>query len=75
MREYSIAVDRGSFDLQQWRLGIESPFEGGFSLRAEASQFSVRGFRLHSEAERSFGNVRLGWEGEGADHILSCSTA
>jgi iron complex outermembrane receptor protein len=55
--------DVGSHGLAQWRVGVEAPFEGGFSLRARASRFEVDGFRPQSSAERQLGNVRLGWEG------------
>jgi iron complex outermembrane recepter protein len=62
-RRYSIDGDLGSNGLQQWRLGIEAPFEGGFSIRANVSGFEVDGFRPQSSAERTLANVRLGWDG------------
>jgi iron complex outermembrane receptor protein len=62
-RGVSIALDGGSDGLHQWRLGVESPFEGGFSVRAQVSKFEIDGFRPQSRAERTLGNVRLGWDG------------
>ena len=59
----SVALDAGSDGLQQWRLGVEAPFDGGFSLRAQVSDFRIDGFRPQSGAQRSLGNVRLGWDG------------
>ena len=62
-RSVSIGLDAGSDGLRQWRLGVEAPFDGGFSLRAQVSKFEIEGFRPQSSAERSLGNVRLGWDG------------
>ncbi len=63
-RSIRLALDRGSDGLQQWRLGLEAPLGGGFSLRAQVSKFDIDGFRPQSAAERTLGNVRLGWDGE-----------
>lgn len=63
-RRAEIAGDVGSFGLWQARATVESPFDGGFSLRASVSHFSIDGFRPQSSAERTLGNVRLGWNGE-----------
>ncbi|MEO5732186.1 MAG: TonB-dependent receptor [Rubrivivax sp.] len=63
-RSVTLGLDRGSSGLQQWRLGLESPLGGGFSLRAQVSRFEIDGFRPQSAAERTLGNVRLGWDGE-----------
>lgn len=63
-RALLLGLDAGSDGLQQWRIGIEAPFEGGFSLRAQVSKFETDGFRPQSSAERRLGNVRLGWDGE-----------
>ena len=63
-RRYELAGDVGSFGLWQARATVEAPFDGGFSLRASASHFSIDGFRPHSSADRTLGNVRLGWSGE-----------
>lgn len=62
-RAASLALDAGSHGLQQWRLGVEAALGGGFSLRAQASRFEIDGFRPQSSAERTLGNVRLGWDG------------
>lgn len=62
-RRVTLAGDLGSDGLRQWRVGVESPFEGGFSLRAQFGRFDIDGFRAHSRAERRLGNVRLGWDG------------
>lgn len=63
-RSVTLGLDRGSYGLQQWRLGLESPLGGGFSLRAQVSKFEIDGFRPQSAAERTLGNVRLGWDGK-----------
>ena len=62
-RELSLGLDRGSDGLQQWRVGIAAPLAGGFSLRAQLSKFETDGLRPQSSAERTLGNVRLGWDG------------
>ena len=62
-RTAGIDADVGSDGLRQWRLGVEAPFDGGFSLRAQASDFRIVGFRPHSRAERRLGKLRLGWDG------------
>ena len=69
-REFMLDADSGGAGMHQWRVGLAAPFEGGFSLRASASGLSVLGFRPQSEARRSFGNVRLGWEGSGSDRVV-----
>ena len=63
-RRYELAGDVGSFGLWQARATVEAPFDGGFSLRASTSRFSIDGLRPHSSAERTLGNVRFGWDGE-----------
>jgi len=62
-RALALGLDAGSDGLQQWRIGVEAPFEGGLSLRAQVSKFQTDGFRPQSSAERTLGNVRLGWDG------------
>ena len=64
VRSASVALDAGSDGLRQWRIGFEAPLEGGFNLRAQVSKFQTEGFRPQSSAERTLGNVRLGWDGE-----------
>jgi len=62
-RRASVGADAGSDGLRQWRVAVESPFDGGFSLRASASRFEVQGFRPQSRSQRALVNMRLGWEG------------
>lgn len=63
-RAFTLDADAGSAGLHQLRVGVAAPFEGGFSLRASASAFEFDGFRPHSAARRTFGNARLGWDGD-----------
>ena len=62
-REVAVSADAGSAGLQQWRLSVAAPLGAGLSLRANVSYLQVEGFRPQSRAERTQGNVRLGWEG------------
>ena len=62
-REVSMAADAGSDGLAQWRMSVAAPLGAGFSLRANVSYLQVDGLRPQSSAERTLGNVRLGWEG------------
>jgi len=66
---YGVDVDVGSNALRQVRLGVESPLGGGWNIRAQGSYFDTDGVREHSEARRSLGNLRLGWDGE-RDHVV-----
>jgi iron complex outermembrane receptor protein len=68
-RAYSVSLDAGSAGLAQVRLGIDAPLDNGFSLRASVSGFEIDGFRPHSAAQRTLGNVRLGYESE-ADRVV-----
>jgi iron complex outermembrane receptor protein len=61
---YTVDGDVGSNGLWQARVGVESVLPGGWNIRAQASQFNTDGVRPHSEAQRSLGNVRLGWVGD-----------
>jgi iron complex outermembrane receptor protein len=61
---YMVDGDVGSDGLWQARLGIESLLPGGWNIRALASQFNTDGVRPHSAAQRTLGNVRLGWVGD-----------
>ena len=63
-RAYTIDGDIGSHGTWQARLGIESPLPGGWNIRAQLSQFDTDGVRPHSEAQRTLGNIRLGWAGQ-----------
>jgi iron complex outermembrane receptor protein len=60
---YSLDGDVGSNGLWQARVGVEAPLEGGWSIRVLASRFNTDGVRPHSAAQRSLGNLRLGWVG------------
>jgi iron complex outermembrane recepter protein len=62
--EVEAAVDVGSFGLLQGRIGVAAPLGGGFDLRASVQHMEFDGFRPHSEAERTLGNARLGWQGD-----------
>ena len=68
-RRIGIDLDVGSDGLQQWRLSLAGPIEGGFSVRAQVSRLQIDGFRPQSSAERTLGNVRLGWE-QGGDRVV-----
>jgi iron complex outermembrane receptor protein len=68
-RRIAFEADAGSDGLQQWRVSLAGPIEGGFSLRAQVSRMAFDGFRPQSSAQRSLGNVRLGWE-QGADRVV-----
>lgn len=61
-RRVSLDADVGSDGLRQGRLGVAAPLGGGFSVRAQVSKMQTDGFRPQSSAERTLGNVRLGWE-------------
>jgi iron complex outermembrane recepter protein len=68
-RRVALELDAGSDGLQQWRFALAGPIEGGFSVRAQVSRLQSDGFRPQSEAQRSLGNVRLGWD-RGADRVV-----
>jgi iron complex outermembrane receptor protein len=59
--------DLGDDGMRQLRATIETPLSAtpgrGFDLRASVSKFETDGFRPQSEAERTLGNIRLGWTG------------
>jgi iron complex outermembrane recepter protein len=61
---YTLDGDVGSNGLWQARLGVEGLLPGGWNLRVQASQFNTDGVRPHSAAQRTLGNVRLGWVGD-----------
>ena len=61
---YAIDGDVGSNGTWQARLGIESLLAGGWNIRAQLSRFETDGVRPHSEAQRTLGNIRLGWLGD-----------
>lgn len=57
------ALDAGSGGLVQGRLAVAAPLGAGFDLKASASQVALDGFRPQSEARRTLGQLRLGWNG------------
>ena len=61
---YALDGDVGSDGLWQARVGIDALLSGGWNLRIQASQFSTDGVRPHSAAQRTLGNMRLGWVGD-----------
>ena len=61
--EFEVEGDVGSFGLRQVRVGVASPFGEGFDFRAGLSTMEVEGFRPQSAAQRTLGNLRLGWNG------------
>ncbi len=61
---YAVDGDVGSNGLWQARLGAEALLSGGWNIRVQASQFNTDGVRPHSAAERTLGNLRLGWVGD-----------
>ena len=62
-REAEVALDAGSFGMQQQRLSLALPMDGGFDLRVSGSRFEIDGFRPQSAADRTLGNARFGWRG------------
>jgi len=64
VREAELAFDAGSFGLRQERISLSLPMDSGFDLRANLTRFDIDGFRPQSAADRTLGNVRLGWRGD-----------
>jgi iron complex outermembrane receptor protein len=64
VREAELAIDAGSFGLRQERISLSLPMDSGFDLRANLTRFDIDGFRPQSAADRTLGNVRLGWRGD-----------
>ena len=58
---FNVDLDGGSFGLKQIRLGVQAPLGEALDIKAQVSKFEITGFRPHSEAQRTLGNVRLGW--------------
>lgn len=52
-------LDVGSHGTRQWRLRADAVSAGPWSMRAALSRFTTDGFRPHSRAERTLGNVRV----------------
>ena len=68
-RRLGLELDAGSNGLQQWRVSLAGPIDQAFSVRAQLSRLHSDGFRPQSEAQRTLGNVRLGWE-QGVDRVV-----
>lgn len=64
VRQVELAFDAGSFGLRQERISLSLPMDQGFDLRANLTRFEIDGFRPQSAADRTLGNVRLGWRGD-----------
>jgi len=62
-RRAELSFDAGSFGLRQERLALALPLEQGLDLRASVSRLDLDGLRPQSAADRTLGNVRLGWRG------------
>ncbi len=71
-RRIGFDVDAGSAGLRQGRFSIAGPIgdaASGLTVRAQLSRLDVDGFRPQSSAQRTLGNVRLGWE-RGGDRVV-----
>ncbi len=68
-RTFTLDSDSGSAGLTQWRVGMAAPLGNGFSVRAQLSRLQVDGFRPQSAAQRTLGNVRLGYDGD-SDRVV-----
>jgi len=73
-RAFQLGADAGSDGVRQVRFGVEGPLEGGWDLRAQGSTFETDGFRPHSSAQRTLGNVRAGWSGQSDSLVLIANT-
>jgi iron complex outermembrane recepter protein len=70
VNEFNVDGDAGSAGLRQLRVGVSAVMGSGFSLRASAGRMELNGFRPQSEAQRTFGNVRLGWDSDSDRLVL-----
>ena len=61
---YMVDGDVGSNGVWQARLGAQALLAGGWNIRVQASEFNTDGVRPHSAAQRTLGNLRLGWVGD-----------
>lgn len=57
-------LDLGSFGFKQVRATLGAPLGQGLEMRMSVSSMQTSGFRPQSAAERTMGNLRLGWRGE-----------
>jgi iron complex outermembrane recepter protein len=67
--QVSLDLDAGSAGFQQGRVRISALLGSGLTLQAQLSKMQIDGFRPQSSAERTLGNVRLGWE-QGAERVV-----
>ncbi len=72
-RRAGVDVDAGSHGLRQARLHAQAEFGAGWNARASVSEFEIDGFRPHSQARRTLGNLRLGWHGAADGVVLLAS--
>jgi iron complex outermembrane recepter protein len=63
-RRFNVDLDGGSFGLKQFRLGVQAPLGESLDIKAQVSKFEITGFRPHAEAQRTLGNLRLGWHND-----------
>ncbi|MCY7316466.1 MAG: TonB-dependent receptor [Rubrivivax sp.] len=68
-RRIAFEADAGSAGLRQGRISLAGPIADGLTVRAQLSRLDVDGFRPQSSAQRTLGNVRLGWE-QGGDRVV-----
>lgn len=61
---FNVDLDGGSFGLKQLRLGVQAPLSEALDIKAQVSKFEITGFRPHSEAQRTLGNLRIGWHSD-----------
>ena len=63
-RLFSLDGDVGADGLWQGRAAVEAPLANGWNIKLLGSQFNTDGVRPHSAAQRTLGNLRLGWVGD-----------
>ncbi|MEK8050253.1 TonB-dependent receptor [Ideonella sp. DXS22W] len=68
-----LALDAGSFGLRQARASVAAPLGQGFDARVSVSSTDLDGFRPHSAAHRTLGNLRLGWRNDTDTVVLLVS--
>ena len=59
-----VALDAGSFGLSQGRVSLGTPLGAGFDLKLSLSRVDIEGFRPQSEARRTLGQLRLGYNSD-----------
>jgi iron complex outermembrane receptor protein len=67
-QQLGLGLDLGSGGLRQWRAALAQPLgpaeaAGQLGLRAGVSHLDVRGFRPHSQAQRTLAHAALDWRG------------